>query len=195
MEQPEQMEQTAYTTGEVARHCQVTERAVLKWISAGKLRAFRTPGKHSRVKREDFLDFLRRFDMPLPFNEQGRISRKKILIVDDDRGMVCSIERTLLLENVYEIETAFDGFSAGRKFLEFRPDFIILDIWMPGLNGYEVCAQIRKEPSAKSVKILAISGTDNPKEIEKIISQGADDYMVKPFGNKDLTDRIKKLLG
>src|ERR1044072_9422211 len=56
---------------------------------------------------------------------------KKILIIDDDRGIVHSIERTFVMENKYSIETAFDGFVGGQKFAEFKPDLVILDIHMP----------------------------------------------------------------
>ena len=184
------------TTGQIAQFCHVTHRAVLKWVASGKLKGYRTPGQHSRISREDFMSFLKSYRMPIPQEFTSYVPRKrKILIVDDDRGIVHSIQRNLMLENKYDIEVAFDGFNAGKKFFEFRPDFVILDIRMPGMDGYEVCAQIRRDQANRDVKILAISGMDQQKEIKKIMDLGADDYLAKPFTNKTLQEKVKKLLG
>ena len=101
----------------------------------------------------------------------------------------------LTLENKYLIEVAYNGFEAGKKFATFSPDFIILDIRMPGMDGYQVCANIRSDPKNKSIKILAISGVSENDEIKKIMDLGADDYLGKPFSNKILKERISRLLG
>ena len=66
--------------------------------------------------------------MPIPAELQPDTLLTKVLIVDDDRGIVYSLRRMLMMENKYDIETAFDGFEAGKKFTAFRPDLIILDI-------------------------------------------------------------------
>ncbi len=187
--------QTLLTTGKVAEYCHVTHRAVLKWVESGKLKAYRTPGKHSRVSVEDFIRFLQEYKMPIPEELQPAVTQKKILIVDDDRGVVHSLQRVLVLENKYIIETAFDGFQAGRKFASFKPDFIILDIHMPGLDGYQLCAYIRSEPSNNYIKILVISAMNDPKGIQKIKDLGADDYLEKPFNNQVLQEKIKHMLG
>src|ERR1700691_3737542 len=104
------------TTGQIAKHCHVTHRGVLKWVESGKLKAYRTPGNHSRVSIEDFISFLKEYNMPIPA-EFGPVSLlKKILIVDDDHGIVHSLRRMLMIENKYSIEEAYDGFEAGKKF-------------------------------------------------------------------------------
>jgi excisionase family DNA binding protein len=181
------------TTGQVAQYCHVTHRAVLKWVASGKLKAYRTPGKHSRVSVPDFLEFLQQYHMPVPAEFQTVRPRKKILIVDDDRGIVNSIHRMLTLENKYEIETAYDGFEAGKKFITFQPQFIILDIRMPGLDGYQVCANIRSDMRNKNVRILAISAVSEDQEVKKIMELGADDYLNKPFSNKALKEKVEHL--
>src|SRR5438132_13932222 len=99
------------TTGQIAQYCHVTHRGVLKWVESGKLKAYRTPGKHSRVSVEDFLIFLKTYNMPVPIELQppaGKVKRK-VLIVDDDRGIVSSLRRILMLEDQYIIEVAYDG--------------------------------------------------------------------------------------
>lgn len=191
----EQDGQRPLTTGQIAQYCHVSHRAVLKWVASGKLKAYRTPGNHSRVSIEDFIAFLKQYDMPVPLEFQATIILKKILIVDDDRGIVNSLHRALALENKYNINIAYDGFEAGKKFVAFRPQLIILDIHMPGLDGYQVCANIRSDPNNNEVKILAISGVSEPEEIKKIMDLGANDYLSKPFSNKILKEKISRMLG
>ena len=187
--------QRPLTTGQIAQYCHVSHRAVLKWVASGKLKAYRTPGKHSRVSIEDFVAFLNQYKMPVPAELIHTVILRKILIVDDDRGIVSSLHRALTLENKYLIEIAYDGFEAGKKFVVFKPQLIILDIHMPGLDGYQVCANIRCDPGNKSVKILAISGVSEPQEIKKIMDLGADDYLSKPFSNKVLKEKVSRMLG
>lgn len=181
------------TTGQIAQHCHVTLRAVLKWISSGKLKAYRTPGNHSRVSVDDFLDFLNRYQMPIP-PELKSSDLKKILVVDDDHGVVQAIQRVLFNEGKYRVEIALDGFSAGQKMTEFQPDLMILDIRMPGMDGYEVCRHVRRMHGDRTVKILAVSGLVEEAELQKILQLGANDYLTKPFGNEALLAKITALL-
>lgn len=182
------------TTGEIAKYCHVTHRGVLKWVESGKLKAYRTPGKHSRVSVEDFVNFLKEYNMPVPLELQPASVLKKVLIVDDDRGIVYSLRRILMMENKYNIEIAFDGFEAGKKFIAFQPDLIILDIHMPSMDGYQVYTNVRNHPN-NNTKVLIISGIDEPKEIQKIKDLGADGFLQKPFSNEVLKEQIKQVLG
>ena len=182
------------TTGQIAKYCHVTHRGVLKWVESGKLKAYRTPGKHSRVSVEDFLYFLQEYHMPVPHELQPATSLKKVLIVDDDRGIVYSLRRILVMEDKFDIETAFDGFEAGKKFIAFQPDLILLDIQMPTVDGYQVYADIRSDPNNKKTKIIIISGINDPKDIKKINELGADGFLQKPFSNEALMKQIKLLL-
>lgn len=171
----------------------------MQWINENKLKFFRTPGKHIRVDRKDFLDFLNEYRMPVPdelitFAQEN--GKRKILIVDDDKEMMQAIKRILMREKVFLIAIANDGFEAGREFSNFKPDLIILDIKMPGFDGYQVCSYIRKDLADTRVKILAISGISASAEgAKKIIRLGADDYLAKPFSNEELKMKIRSLLG
>ena len=184
----------ALTTYDVAEHCQVTPRTVIQWVNDGKLKAYRTPGNHSRVQMEDFLNFLRKYNMPLPLESIPKTNNKRVLIVDDDKSMVDAIHRTLKRERTYDLEIAYDGFEAGQKLSDFKPDLIVLDIKMPGLDGYQLCSRIRNNPKNQNVRILLISGVIGPKEVSQIRKSGADDYLEKPFANKALKEKIEDLL-
>ena len=104
------MSKKPFTTFEIAKYCHVTHRAVLKWVSAGKLKSYKTPGGHNRVHQEDFVEFLKEYDMPIP-EELGALLRKKkrILIVDDDRTIVSLIRKLISDHGDYEIEEAYAG--------------------------------------------------------------------------------------
>jgi excisionase family DNA binding protein len=182
------------TTGEVAAYCHVTYRTVLTWIESGKLKAYRTPGNHSRIDPQDFLTFLKEYRMPVPdtFHSQ-QSGNKKVLVVDDDKNMANSIQRVLRNTGNFEIEIAYNGFDAGRKFISFDPDLVILDIRMPGMDGYEVAKNI-KETSPNPIKIIAISAFFEQEVKNKIMKCGADICLDKPFNSDALTKAIKELL-
>ncbi len=191
------MNKKALTTYDIATHCHVTPRTVIQWINEGKIKAYRTPGNHSRVQMADFMIFLKEYNMPLPEQlpaSETHIGIKRILIVDDDRSMVDTIYRILQREKDYELDVAYDGFEAGEKFAGFKPDLVLIDIRMPGLNGYELCARIRDNHKNSHVKILLISGSIERQDIELAKIKGADDYLEKPFTNAALRSKIEALL-
>jgi two-component system, sensor histidine kinase and response regulator len=116
----------------------------------------------------------------------------RILIVDDDKSIV-----RLLLEvlgDEYEIETAFSG-EEGLKIVNvFNPDIILLDIMMPGINGYEVCRIIRKDPRLAFIKILLLSARSSLEERLEGYRAGANDYLTKPYDSSELQAKIQTFL-
>ncbi|MBP6343623.1 MAG: response regulator [Candidatus Omnitrophica bacterium] len=189
------MNKNTLTTYEIAEHCQVTPRTAIQWINEGKLKAFRTPGNHSRVTHDEFLNFLRKFEIPVPeqFLHLVKTDKKRVLIVDDDKSMVKVIKNFFIKEKIYDLEVAYDGFEAGEKFVSFKPDLIILDIRMPGLDGYKVCSRIRSNPENKKVRIFFISGTMDPETVDRITKLGADGYLLKPFKINELKTKVTAL--
>jgi len=184
------------TTGDVASYCEVTSAAVIKWIDSGKLPVFTTPGGHYRILRTDFRDFLIQHGMFIDegFFGKGR-SKKRILIVDDEPTVVTFIEGALRLEAQYELSTAGDGFDAGQQVATFKPDLIILDIMLPGMDGFEVCTRVKTDAATRNVKILAITGFATEENIGKMLHAGADDYLAKPLKLQELQKKVKELLG
>lgn len=117
----------------------------------------------------------------------------EILIVEDEAEIAQLIQLYLEKEG-FSCRTCRDGISALQVFQEQKPDLIILDLMIPGLDGLEVCARVRQKPGAKEPFILML--TAKGEEIDRIIglSIGADDYMVKPFSPKELVARVRALL-
>ena len=183
-----------YTTGEIAALSHVTINAVKKWINAGKLNAFRTPGGHYRVSKEDFREFISKYRMQI--KEELFPERKKILITDDEPAIVEFIKDALSLKKgngSYEVETAADGYEALIKVGGFQPDLLILDIRMPRIDGLEVCRRLRSDSSTRNIKILAITAFGN-EEIRKVIEAGADHCLPKPLSVEEVNRWVEKLL-
>jgi CheY-like chemotaxis protein len=120
---------------------------------------------------------------------------RKILIVDDEKEMVGTIRRALSSVKDIVIETAYDGLEAIEKFPAFKPDLILLDMRMPGLDGYEVCLRLRQDPAGRDVKIIMISGAMDMDAVEKVAVAGVNDFLAKPFRNEFLKLKVERILG
>lgn len=115
----------------------------------------------------------------------------KILIVDDEPINIKLIEEILEYEEEFQSRTAPDGATALAILNEYHPDIIILDIMMPGIDGYEVCRQIKSNARHKFAKILMVSGKSMVEERLKGYAAGADDYIIKPFVDDELLAKLK----
>ncbi len=119
-------------------------------------------------------------------------TRHKILIVDDDRRNIIIMEH--ILKSDYELATATSGEEALEKTPVFKPDIILLDIVMPGMDGYDVCRTIRKNEKLKYIKVMLVSGRSTLDERLIGYKAGADDYVTKPFEPDELLAKIKVFL-
>ncbi len=181
----------AFTTFEVAEICDVTPVTIQNWIDKGWLRAYRTPGGHRRVLREDLLSFLDAKNIPHIFNE--RTGPPRVLVVDDEKNFTELIRDILLLDNPeYEIEIAHDGFRAGLLYANYKPDVVLLDLMLPGVDGFEVCRQIKQSSSGGDTVIIAITGLDDPGHKERIMSLGAAHFLQKPADTSVIRDLVRQ---
>lgn len=188
------MEKDYYTTHEVSRILKVDFTTVIDWCDQGKLLCFKTPGGHRRMRPADLYAFMRRFGFPMS-EELAAAAPLKLLVVDDEDAVRSTVSRMLKLAwPQSEVETARDGFEAGKKVALQRPDAIVLDINLPGLDGFTVCQLIRSDPLTSHARILAISGNEDPAYRTRIRAAGADDFLPKPFELEDLVVRLKFLL-
>lgn len=184
------------TTHEISRYIHVDFKTVINWCEEGKLRSYKTPGGHRRIQAEDFLDFLKQYKMPVPKNFESKMKGAlKILIVDDEETIRRVVRRAITRKfPKVELYEAQDGFEAGKLVSDALPHLVILDLMLPGLDGFRVCANIKEDERFKETKILAITGQDTEENKKRIIKEGADDYLPKPFDVKALIEKVLNLL-
>ena len=125
-----------------------------------------------------------------------RNGHEKILIVEDDEAVSEILLETLQKSYpAFEIRTATDGFEAGKQIISFMPDLIILDLILPGVDGFKVLRNLRQDRRFLSTKILAISGFDTSENRERILQAGGvDGFISKPVDLHQLRKQIEKLL-
>jgi len=114
----------------------------------------------------------------------------RILVVDDDPAMVGAITALVGTEG-HQVITAYDGLTAVKRFREERPDLVLLDLAMPGPDGFTVIGQLR---ATGHVPVLVVSGESSEAAKVKALGIGADDYLVKPFGKQELLARISAVM-
>ena len=117
-------------------------------------------------------------------------TKQKILIVDDDAN-IAELISLYLAKECFDTLIVYDGEEAIRKFREFQPNLILLDLMLPGIDGYEVCREVRK---TSSIPIIMLSAKGEIFDKVLGLELGADDYMIKPFDSKELVARVKAVL-
>jgi DNA-binding response OmpR family regulator len=118
---------------------------------------------------------------------------KEILIVEDEPGVMAAI-RFLMKQQGYNVRVAEKGEDALDLLSTNKPHLVLLDIMLPGMNGWEVCEAIRSNPEYRNVKIVFLTARRNEAEIAKGLDLGANAYITKPFKNDQLIARVKALL-
>lgn len=117
---------------------------------------------------------------------------KKIIIADDEHKILMSLEYSFK-KNGYDVFIARDGTEVLEFLKTMTPDVILLDIMMPNLDGYSTLEEIKKNENLKNTKVLFLSAKNNPKDIEKGLSMGADAYVTKPYSIKKLIQQIEEM--
>ena len=118
---------------------------------------------------------------------------QEILIVDDEPSVVVPIQ-FLMEQQGYRVMIAERGEDALDLIYQYKPDLVLLDIMLPGIDGYEVCEIIRLNPNFRKVKIIFLTAKGREEEIAKGLALGADAYITKPFSNTELVAKVKELL-
>lgn len=180
---------TIYTTHEVSRLLHVNPRSVINWIEQSLLQSYRTPGGHRRIRHDDLMAFLRKHQIPTPASLVA--DKFSILIVDDDQEIIDLLKAYLERQAPYEIATAADGITALIEVGRVKPDLLVLDIMIPGVDGVEVCRRIKADSSNKTA-IIAISGTTERQS--QVLEAGADAFMLKPVDMENLHAEARRLL-
>ena len=178
------------STFAIAQMLHVDPGSVANWIDQDLLKAHRTPGGHRRVATEDLISFLREHKMPIP--PELRDGPTRVLIVDDEPGvrqMIATAIRTSLPD--YEVVEAQDGFRAGTILATLKPDVVLLDLRMPGMDGYEVCRMIKSQDETRHAEVVAMTAYPSAENEARILSCGARVCLSKPLDMRQLMQEIQ----
>ncbi|RLF54282.1 MAG: hypothetical protein DRN37_10445 [Thermoplasmata archaeon] len=127
-----------------------------------------------------------------PFSN-NKHRQKKILIADDVENFRKLIGE-MLTRSGYEVAYASDGFETGMKIVEMKPHLVILDLFMPKMDGFEVCRRLKENKDTESIKVIAISGFPTKENMQRILDCGADLFLEKPLAMRNLKKKIDSVL-
>ena len=116
-----------------------------------------------------------------------------ILVADDEPNIVLSLE-FLLKQAGFRVRTVLDGEAALAAIAQEPPDLVLLDVMIPGRDGYAVCQEIRSNPAWRGMRIIMLTAKGGDIQREKGLSLGADDYVTKPFSTRELVERVRRIL-
>lgn len=176
------------TSHQVAQMFMVTPVTVRQWVQKGLLKGMSTAGGHLRFTMSQLESFAKQRGLTMLPLSDGAV---RILVVDDDR-LHCDVIKRLLgdISSDIVVETAHDGFEAGWKAQVFKPDIILLDLMMPGLDGYEVCQRIKDNPLTRHIRVIAMTGYASGPNVERIVAAGAEECLSKPIETATLISVI-----
>ena len=172
------MKQTLSTT-DVAKMLGVSVGSVKNWIDKDHLKAGRTPGGHRHVSPEELTAFLERQGLPVPAELSP--PSPKVLIVDADPVLRQWAAKVIgQARPAYDVLEAQDGFAAGALAVKERPAAIVLDLRMPGLDGYDVCQRIKADEGTRGAVIIALTADRDEAVRQRILDCGAQSCLTKP---------------
>jgi excisionase family DNA binding protein len=173
------------TLGEAARYLGVAQSTIRKWSDSGRVRAFYTPGRHRRYRRDDLDAFL---ESSGPAAGEGPL----VLIVDDDEQIREYVRVNLEAEgyNVREAGNAEEGLLAVE---ESQPDLVLLDVMMPQVDGWQMLQQLQ-ERHGEAVPVVMFSGKADAATADEVAERGARGFIGKPFDPGQLIEKTKQLL-
>lgn len=189
------MQEKLFSTLEIGRICNVAHTTVINWIERKELVAHTTPGGHRRVYLDDFIAFLKRYNMHIPPALLGAQGKPRVLIVDDDEEVLGMLARAFRDHAPqFSVRTTQNGMEAlmiaGRE----PPDVVVLDVVMPNMDGMDVCKTLKAATAFKHIKVLVITGKKLAEPQRKYFLESVDGIFHKPFSAVKLVERAVQAL-
>jgi excisionase family DNA binding protein len=174
------------TLGEAARYLGVAQSTIRKWSDTGRVRAFYTPGRHRRYRREDL-------DAFLESSGPGATEGPLVLIVDDDE-QVREYVRVNLEAEGYDVREAGNADEGLQVLEESQPDLVLLDVMMPQVDGWEMLRRLHERHGEDAVPVVMFSGKAEAATADEVAERGAQGFIGKPFDPSQLIEKTKQLL-
>ena len=177
------------TTSQAGKLCGVSRTTISKWVDKGRIQAYLTPGGHRKINKANLISFMEKQHAVSP-----KIIKQKtrILIADDNSDDIKLLKAAFLAGmDRYEIHTADGGFPAIYMIGAVKPHIVVLDLVMPDMDGFKVCASIKNSPETNMIKVIAVTAFNDLQKKQKAYECGVDAYFTKPL---DLRAFMKMIL-
>ena len=180
-----------FTPNEVAELFMVSPITVRQWAQKGLIDAQTTAGGHRRFTEAAIRAFADSQSIDIAAALDARLGRAgaTLLVVDDDRQLnafLCALFQTQV--EGLTVYSAQDGFQAGRLVAEHRPDVVLLDVMMPGIDGVAVCQAIKSDPQTASIRVVGMTGFHSAELENRMLEAGAAALLKKPFDNAEVIE-------
>lgn len=192
MERTEKPAPELFTASKLASFCQVDLKTIHNWADKGEIRHFRTPGRHLRFRRQDVLDFLRKYNYPIP--EELKSEKPKIVIVDSDPLLLATLRRSLA--HLFEITTFQEPLDALVNIGGLEADAIVMDIVHEGLDGLRLLESLRVMDATAHIRPVAYSSHGDKKQAA--LDAGALEFIDRRTIDEDATalrEALERLTG
>lgn len=176
--------QTLLTPAKVATLLGVSPITVRKWAQKGLIPAHVTAGGHRRFYYAEVEQFARSQGMTLHLKDNEAM---RILVVEDDRQFAMFVSEVISdMSPELEVINAYDGFDAGRQIQKLHPEIVVMDLMLPGMDGFSVCERLKEDPETRAMRVIAMTGHYSSENVERILSLGAEACLKKPFRSEEL---------
>ena len=179
------------TLAAAARKCSVHVSTFRRWVLQGKIPAFATPGGHFRILRKDMDAFIASRMLRQRPGSKGPL---RLLVIDDDDDVRETLVDFFGRDARFDVCGAPDGFTGGRLLSEFRPDILILDLVMTGINGFDVCRSVRGSSLTRHIRVVVLTGYASAENFTKARECGADLCLANPVEPRDLREAVLGLV-
>lgn len=189
-----------YSALEAAKLCGVVNQTAINWIKNNHLKAFKTPGGQFRVYPEDLRDFMIKRNIQIPAElrlacGESIIESDTILIVDDDKALNSVLAKFIGGKiNSLTVYQAFDGFEAGSLMAEKHPEILIIDLDLPGVDGFDLCRRISEAERFGKPEIIVITALEDDDAESKVKKFGVNYFMKKPLDLPKIYETIKRII-
>jgi excisionase family DNA binding protein len=174
------------TLGQAARYLGVAQSTIRKWSDNGRVRAFKTPGRHRRYRRRDLDAFL---EGSAADSRSGPV----VLIVDDDERLREYVRVNLEMEG-YTVHEAGSAEEGMKVLDDVRPDLVLLDVMMPQVDGWGMLQLVQERHGVGSIPVVMFSGKVDERAADEAAARGAQGFIGKPFDPHELIEQTKQLL-
>ena len=178
-----------FTTGQVAKLCEVAPRTVSKWFDSGRLKGYRIPGSQDRrIPREQLIRFLKEHGMPL--GELEEEEWHKVLLIGTEKLFNDRVRELLPEDDGYKFETAQSGYHAGGLVQSFRPDTVVIDLSVGRADAQLMAASLRQSEAGAAALLVALAGEDDP-DPDALKGGGFDDVFKRPVNPAVVAESIR----